>query len=314
LGLLIGTGLFSALFGVCQFYGRDFIFEPTSPVYVGRWRATGFLGQHTLFAGYVGPLVVPALAAVPVIRKGTGKLVSFAAFLGLVMGVLCTHTRAVFLGLLIGMLLLLLILLRPGREVWQREKALLVALIMGGILVILPYAAMQPTLKQKMTEVALLERSTAYSRLLYWKNAIRMTADAPFWGHGPGSFKVAYYDYHERAMATDPAFPATAGHHLVLQAHNDYLQALAELGLPGLALILVLLGEFGLRARARFRDIPADRAVLLGGVVSGLTVLLVDAAFSFPFRIAPSAMVGVVLAGLTLAPVWQSPPAGCRGD
>lgn len=81
---------------------------------------------------------------------------------------------------------------------------------------------------------------STYTRFNYWLSAIRMWLDAPFFGHGIGSYKVLLGDY---AIETAEIFKLgydTAG--ATLWAHNNFLHILAENGIFTLIFFCLALG------------------------------------------------------------------------
>ena len=72
--------------------------------------------------------------------------------------------------------------------------------------------------------------SAGSSRFLIWENAWLMIQEAPWFGHGAGTFSLLYPQYR---IASD----ISGG----LFVHNDYLQIWLEMGLPALLLLLALL-------------------------------------------------------------------------
>ncbi|MEO8204791.1 MAG: O-antigen ligase [Chthoniobacterales bacterium] len=67
-----------------------------------------------------------------------------------------------------------------------------------------------------------------------WEAAIRQFETSPFIGKGPGSYRTLsriYFNRWAHSSGSEPGY-----------AHNDYLQLLAEYGLIGMALFLLVLG------------------------------------------------------------------------
>ncbi len=94
-----------------------------------------------------------------------------------------------------------------------------------------------------------------------WKAALSMAAESPLLGFGPGTYG-AEYARHADARFVNPYLLGSFA-----QAHNDYLQAFAELGVPATLLLVAVL--FLLMRGARGR--PAVLAVLVAGAVAALT-------------------------------------------
>lgn len=120
------------------------------------------------------------------------------------------------------------------------------------------------------------------SRWPIWRATWALIQEAPWLGHGPGTFFQAYAAYR---LPTD----GTAG----FFAHNDYLQYLAERGLPGLLLLLALAAGCAWLYMRGLRD-RAPVAALAGAAVHTL--------FSYNLHIMPFVIVfGIAIAALETA-------------
>lgn len=74
-------------------------------------------------------------------------------------------------------------------------------------------------------------------RINRWKCALRMFADKPVFGFGPGTYQFYYGTYQVRTELTRiSTFTGNKGH-----AHSEYLNYLSETGLPGLLIFCALL-------------------------------------------------------------------------
>jgi len=260
------------------------------------------------FAMTLAPLVVAAVMgardwvrAVPWIAGLTGLLV----YLGLL------GSRAGLLGALVAVLVVGgLFLCRPrlARAAPPGRRLLLGAcvLVLAGGLAPLSdgvrglakdayYAGL------KLTGIELHDASF---RQLLWRKTLEMSSERPLTGVGAGNFPVEFPRF-ERLVAPKP------------HAHNDALQVLAELGLPGLLLFLSLLVSTALLL-ARGLPGPGDRErfALLAGLTGVLVVLMEGGLFEVPFALgATAAQLGwtIGLAGALNVPArapWCPRAAG----
>ena len=120
-----------------------------------------------------------------------------------------------------------------------------------------------------------------------WRRSIDLSTEAPFTGVGAGNFMVAYsrFDF---------------GRADIPHAHNDALQLLVELGLPGMALFVglaVLLLWRILQLLARFGGDPRA-SVTVAGLASALVVFAIVGWFEVPLDLGANASVLAVLVGL----------------
>jgi putative inorganic carbon (HCO3(-)) transporter len=101
-------------------------------------------------------------------------------------------------------------------------------------------------------------------RMAHWQAAWHMFLDYPLTGVGPGNFNARYGEYFVRAE-----FRFSQGH-----AHNYYLHALAETGLPGLLAYLALtLGALGIAVRVAWSASGLAKALALGAAGTTMAVL-----------------------------------------
>jgi O-antigen ligase len=77
-----------------------------------------------------------------------------------------------------------------------------------------------------------IEVASPRMRLEIWRRSLRMAADYPLGGIGPGNFQQVFERKYNRELNTD----GRRGVH----AHNDWLQQFGELGLPGGIAYLIL--------------------------------------------------------------------------
>jgi O-antigen ligase len=134
-------------------------------------------------------------------------------------------------------------------------------------------------------------------RFSIWRNTLNIVRTHPVAGTGFGTYEVAY-----------PQWDSSDGRYRVEQAHNDYLQCLAELGLVGGVLVAAFLGWF---FRATIRSIT-DRKTSTGvrwmrlGCLCGVVGLLVHSFVDFNLQIPSNAYYFVLLIGLATADVEES--------
>jgi O-antigen ligase len=152
---------------------------------------------------------------------------------------------------------------------WLAPRRARVAVLIGGALLVAGLAltpAAAKWLSPKDAPGRSLSESTVFRREMGLA-AIRMAVDHPVFGVGEGAFKVESYGY------IDPAYRSIVPRE---NAHNNYLQVLAELGSVGfLVFAWVVLAAAGPRAR-RGRPGSADAVVygsLAGLLAFGLTCL-----------------------------------------
>jgi O-antigen ligase len=127
-------------------------------------------------------------------------------------------------------------------------------------------------------------------RIHFWETTLKMIRDYPILGVGLNAFGTAY-----------PQYDTWNGNFRVENAHNDYLQILAEAGIPGLiaaASFIFLLFKNGLATIGETADrLRRDIAV---GSLAGCFGVLIHSFFDFPLRTTSNAFFFLLLAAFAI--------------
>lgn len=131
------------------------------------------------------------------------------------------------------------------------------------------------------------EMTGAVNRTTLARDALHViSATWPF-GSGYGTYGLVYPRFED---------PGRVFEEPVLHAHNDWLELVADGGLPALLLIVAYLGLLAARTRTTLGS-PARTAALLG-----LLVILAHSAVDFPLRTPAMLFVFAALNGIVFAP------------
>ena len=115
----------------------------------------------------------------------------------------------------------------------------------------------------------------------HWAPTWKMIQERPLTGFGAGLYPVKQHEYTGMGAPLAEGGAGIRGS-LAEQAHNYYLQTAAELGLPGLALVLAILGSFGFVSWKRLHQMDEGiRRTLLIASMAATAGFAVDA-FSSP--------------------------------
>src|SRR5574337_670718 len=128
-----------------------------------------------------------------------------------------------------------------------------------------------------------------HSRILVWQDTLRLGHDFRWSGTGLDTYIWAFPIY-KRALI---------GQEVYDYAHNDYLQAFAEGGLPLVAIVAlaVLWGGTQLLNAWSEAEEPHARGIGLG-LLAGLVAMLVHSAYDFNLHILANAILFVILSAL----------------
>jgi O-antigen ligase len=157
----------------------------------------------------------------------------------------------------------------------------LVAAIVGGTILVGGDSSLT-----RIAETAASKDPTS-SRLQIWDTTFQVIKQNPVFGAGFGAFGVAYTQF-------DPL----NGRERVEQAHNDYLQIIADAGIVGL-----LLGAFFVFAlfkdgRRRLQSKDVFRRGVAAGALAGCFAILVHSLFDFVLHTTAISLLFLVTAAL----------------
>lgn len=236
LAALLAAGAAEGLSGVFQVATGS---GPAEFAVGGALRAFGDFGQPNPYAGYLATIV--PLAALLVITPEAGKrLRIFAALaaLCLLAGILLSQSRGAWLGLGIAGLVLMVVWSRRTRALLVPASGVAVLALVAAAAGLLPQALVG-RLGQVVEYFGVFDVQTVdvtpenfavVERMAHWQAGWLMFLDNPWLGVGAGNYPDAYPQYYLQEWVNP------LGH-----AHNYYLNTLAELGVVGLALLLVFL-------------------------------------------------------------------------
>ncbi len=230
-------------------------------------------GSNILAAFLVSAIPV-ALGLLLSVRSVEGRLVVLGALLVQPVALVLTYTRGAWLAL-VGAMGIMLFLLR--RWLWILLAALLAALVV---------AAGPPDLMKRVESIINFEgERSATNRLVLWPKLVSLIAAQPVFGYGFGGFRVLFSRQVE----------FYSGH-----AHNFLMDFALAIGIPGLLLVLLVIGYVlryalvtALEAHGRLRDAPlliglgiGSMSMLAAGMVDGSIPIWPELAHAFWFLLA----------------------------
>lgn len=212
------------------------------------------LAAHAVVAGVFGVLAIRAIRDAPQIAEATGGAGASAVAWTLVAGAVVS----VLVGLATGKLGLDRVRLAPraGRVAFGVAGVAAVAALSVAAVTVGPDAwdQFKDTSNTQAADPAERLRSLNGSRYAVWSVTLKAARDDLATGTGAGTF-----EYTWNALATKDEF--------VRDAHSLYLEPLSEMGIPGLALILLVLASsiwLVVRALVDAADRALDRGALAG--------------------------------------------------
>lgn len=131
------------------------------------------------------------------------------------------------------------------------------------------------------------------SRGWIWRDTLAMISANPILGVGLGAYETAY-----PLTSAEDVMNADGASYSVDRAHNDYLQAIADCGIVGGALVVWFIVLLFRRVRRAAQSSDAlTRAMAIGGG-AGLFALLVHSLFDFNLQLPANALLFLLLAAV----------------
>lgn len=310
--LFIFTAVLNGLLGIVQYFGYDPLFQSLDPAFHNvyrRYLVAGFMDSPNMLAPFLASFV-PLAYAFFMNETTRGKTIAWtlrSIFLLTAIAFTQNLGALLALGAVLGAMLVYFTLRRPVNG--GKTAALKLAASWAMALLLIAVAA--TTYARQNDTTRLLKRYSMDERRMQNEACLMMFHDAPLTGKGPGFF-YAHFEEYRRAVwfyAPPLRLPDRPAH----QAHNDYLQLLAEGGLLAAAPFGLLLLYWMYRHGAALQDrgrAPASspRGPLLLGAIGGFWVIALNGAGNFPFHIAPLATTALFWAAVAAILMKPSPP------
>ena len=243
----------------------------------GHWVMFPFFKDHTSY-GAILALVYPLLFGLySVNRKNTyTKVVLWALIPLFTIAIIMSYTRAAWVTIFGALIVFLLIRFKV------KFKYLAVLGVIGLVYLAVNIVQIEHALERNNAEHAtenLDERlesvanitsdASNLERINRWTSAILLWKERPFFGWGPGTYAMVYAPFQlSRNLTIISTSSGNRGN-----AHSEYLGPLAEQGLFGMLLMLILVGYITFTGISVYNRIPpsAVRVILLVAVLGLIT-------------------------------------------
>lgn len=266
-----------------------------------------FVNQHH-FASFMVMTSGVALALLFSKRaaRNTKVLLAFAVVV-MGMAVVFTSSRGGVLGFISVLAFVMMLNFFSGR--WTEEKArkepgnetqrkiVLVAAAGSLVLVILGSVLLLGGNESLFRGIGAtqIQDGVSNGRAHFWSIALKIFLEHPILGAGLEAFGVAFTKHD-----------TWNGLFRVEQAHNEYLQTLADAGVAGFACVaafIYLLFKKGLKTIASARGFRRDAAI---GALAGCFGILIHSFFDFPLRTPSNAFFFLMLCTIATVPVQSA--------
>jgi len=257
---------------------------------MGGWIYGSYV-NHNHYAGLMELLVpIPLVIALSRVAQEKERLVAGIAAAVMVGTVFLSGSRGGMVSIFVELVILAVLLLR------QRKNAR-IAIAAGAFAVVLLSLLTWLGGKELTTRVVSISSETRTEisggmRLSIDRDTLHMFAKKPVIGWGLGTFPTIY-----------PEFRSFYTNFFVNEAHNDYLQLLAEMGILGFGIMLwfvIVLYRRGLKKISNWTTDVSGAATL--ACLLAASGILVHSAFDFNLQIPANAALFYVFSSIAAAP------------
>ena len=284
-GAFLGASTINAILAIAQVFGSAQLY--TVERYAGRTAGIALVGNEGLLALNLSCAIATALAIMLNSRTAHVRGLAAAMMALFAVGLILTHNTTAFVTGAAGMFAVLITSESSRRWVSLMPIVGLfgVALLLAGV----TSGRLGGTLKslQSRDWDALLT-----FRLGAWSSAVEMIRERPLLGFGPGTFGAEFMSHRlDAEIRFHRRFLVPNLNSSFAQAHSDYLQGIAEAGIPAasalLASAIVLLSGVARVASHGPAIVRGEAVVVLAMLVAGAVSALTWFPLQSPISAAP---------------------------
>jgi len=301
---LLASAFFAALYGLLQYLG---LMAGARTAGHGVTNVISAMGNRNYLGGFLAYTLFPSIVLVVRLKPRWLRIVAIllvAFCFGTALVLRQTSIPVVWMATAIAFVVGFAIF-RPIEPI-RRHRAWLIALLLALAITFLIEAPSGPlnsvvglSKENPSWIVRMWERNSGDVRSWDWWIGLEMFKAHPLTGVGLGNYKLGFIPYKAAFLQS----PQGADYQIYMpraaQAHNEYVQILAEMGVLGLlalaSLLVILPLSMWIRIRRAEDEASRFDLLLLG---CGIVTFLVHALVSFPIHLPASVLVVVLLTGL----------------
>jgi len=287
-----------SIYTIIQYYGLD-------PYLKELGALTSTIGQKNWISNYLA-LIFPMIFSFFLLEEiKKNKILLFLLLSIIYTNIMICQSRGIWISISLTLIFAIYMVIKFNIfEIFKKNKKWLIALLSTFLIITIIYSTDNPLNKSLLTfpQRALStfdeKDPSINTRFLIWKNTLQMIKDKPLLGSGIGTFKMNYLDYQAEFFKDNPdsikyyTFPR--------EAHNEYLQIGAELGLLGLGLFIVIIFIFySTVLNFLKKEQNSKNRLVCWGLMMGISCFLIHSLFTFPLHVPALGSTFFTIIGLT---------------
>jgi O-antigen ligase len=307
--LAVISGIIASLIGLVQYY-RFVILAPKPFLPDGRsvvYLVEGVMSHKNLFSLSI-LMMMPWVGYAIYVFRGKWRLTALVSMLLMIIMVVLLLTRAVWLGMIISLPVILMLFLHYFRQSINKLlfRSGVIALAIGmigfmGFIYISQVTRINNSFADKLMSIVRVSTWKTEHRLKTWQITVEMIGDHPVSGVGAGNWQIEAPRYYAGKFTGDQELNW-------IRPHNDYLWVWSEKGLIG---FLLYLGFFGITIFYLLRTVKAASLnskvlslFLLWGLLGYMTASFFDFPYERPFHMT---MLAVIMTSALVLRMQQNP-------
>lgn len=248
----------------------------------------GVFSEHNQAGSFAAAILLLAIGAALGARTSRGRAAAAAVAALALAQVGLSLSRGAWIGCIAGFLALLVLQRRARRALLRLSVPCLAALVVAATLT--PASNELRIVGERFGSIGSADKNPYDDRTTIWGEALREFREAPVLGQGPGAFPIVSSRLASRARTVS-----------ALHAHDVPLHVAAELGAPGLILLVGFTLSLGLAALRATRRLDEVDGSLAAGVGAALATFVGQGLFDVTLLSALIATLLWFLVGLALA-------------
>ncbi len=288
-----------SIYTILQYYGID-------PYLSDLHILTSTIGQKNWISNYLAMIFPVVFSYFLLEQTKKNRILYFFLLSILYTTLMICQSRGIWISISITVILAIYIIFKfKFYEIFKINKKWLFLLLVTFLAITIIYSTDNPlnksaiTVPQRAISTFDEQDPSINTRLLIWKTTFEMIKDKPILGSGIGTFKMNYLNYQAEFLKNNPYYIQYSVK--AREAHNEYLQIWAELGIIGLGVFIGIILMFYSLIIDYLKKNDSDKdKIIVFGLVLGITCFLIHSLFTFPLHVPALGVTFFALLGLTV--------------
>jgi len=293
------TSFLVSLYTLMQYYGFDLYLKDF-------YRLASTIGQKNWISNYIGMFFPVTLIYFLLEDIKKNKVVYYILLSILYATIMICQSRGIWISIIFTTSVAIYLIYRFKLfAIFKANQKWLVVLIITFLIITIIYSTDNPlnksaiTVSQRAMSTFNEQDPSINTRLLIWKTTFEMIKDRPILGSGIGTFKMNYLNYQAEFLKSNPYYIKYSGK--AGEAHNEYLQMWAEIGIIGLGTFLLIIFIFySLVWKFLKEENDIKKKLISWGLSLGITCFLFNSLFTFPLHVPVLGSTFFILLGLSV--------------